>query len=112
MEKALILLFLWCITLTSCVDRYDKHWVPVKSYKCHVTWNNGYYSFQCKTKQGDVFNVEMKRHHYYQSEMKHKLYVNAPCEIYLFQDTITKEFYYRLYRHDSYEAHTKTIKKL
>lgn len=111
MKKLLILFIVLNMCITSCVERYDTHWVPIKAYKCYVTWNNGYYNFQCKTAEGDIFNVEMKHHHYYQSEMKNYLYVNAPCEVYVFKDTITNDCYYRLYKYDEYEAHTLSIVK-
>ena len=59
-----------------------------------------------------TFDVEMRHHHYYQSEHKKYLYQGAPCYVYVFQDTITKDCYYRLYKYDNYEAHTLSIVKI
>ena len=92
MKYILFLMIALNACFISCVDRYDIHWVPIKSYKCWVIWNNN--------------------HHYYQSELRNYLYVQAPCEIYVFQDTITKDCYYRLYKYDNYEAHTFSIVKI
>lgn len=112
MKKIIILMIVLNACFISCVDRYDTHWVPIKSYKCYVIWNDNRFNLQCKTNQGDVFNIEMRHHHYYQSELRKYLYVYAPCEIYVFQDTITKDCYYRLYKYNDYEAHTLSIVKI
>lgn len=112
MKKILVLLSILSVFCISCVERYDTHWIPVKTYKCYVNWNDNHFSLQCRTKQGDIFNVEMRHHHYYQAEMKRYLYVNAPCEIYVFKDTLTNNYYYRLYKSDDYEAHVSAIEKI
>lgn len=96
----------------SCVEKYDTHWMPIKSYNCWVFWTDNHFSLQCRTKEADIFNVELKHHHYHLGERKQYLYIGAPCYIYVFQDTITKDCYYRLYKYDNYEAHTQSITKI
>ena len=112
MKRILLLIIALNVCLISCVEKYDTHWVPIKFYNCWVYWTDCYYNFKCRTKQGDIFDVEMRHHHYYQSEHKKYLYPGAPCYVYVFQDTITKDCYYRLYKYDNYEAHTLSIVKI
>jgi hypothetical protein len=116
MNKLFIIKILFILVLSvcyiSCTEKYDTHWVPIKSYKCWVTWSDRYYNFKCRTKNGDIFDVEMRHHHYYQSEHKQYLHTQAPCEIWVFKDTITNNCYYRLYKYDGYEAHTLHIVKI
>lgn len=110
--KKLLLIFALSLCLFSCVEKYDTHWVPIKCYNCWVYWTDSKYNFKCRTKEGDKFDVEMRHHHYHRSEHNHYLYKGAPCYVYVFQDTITKECYYRLYKYDNYEAHTERITKI